>query len=592
MALANIPILLLDIQATAAATAGGTLLEVGWQYHPAPSEDTAVTTFLVRQPAINVSPRLARLTGLHPNDLQNGLPPDRLWHQIQAAAATVASARSGGDGTCPIVIHYARFERPFMERLRVDAANNLTVPLHYVCTHEIARRLLPGLPRKGLRAVAGYFGHDTPPARRCAYHLAATAVIWRGLTAQLTASHGVATMAELDTWVETVPVPQKGGRIFQVAPEAVAHLPKRPGVYRLLSRAGTPLYVGKTKDLRQRVRSYFQPRRRHAEHILEMLSRAADVKISPTRTAMEAALLEQDLIKKLEPPYNVALRSDTAELQYWSRDLTHRTSSRDRHHPWGPVPDGPFGAVVASLARLSAPSASASPALRSLKQALAGFNAAELNMACLTQGLDLFHTLHAPRPIPAQTGPALMVIARRLWLERHPAQPSQEELPDRDRQDQTPVEDPNDGASAPIWDPNQVCRCLENAICTIAALLRRGRWLTLIGNAAIAWETGNDGGPAYRHLVFRKGQVISRRSERRLAPGRTRLPAIGHRRWQIQDRVVYDRLRVATTELRRLIHAQRAVSIRLGRFTENAGKGGSTGGVLGRVQLVRLLSWI
>ena len=84
--------------------------------------------------------------------------------------------------------------------------------------------LLPGLPRKGLRAVAGYFGHDTPPLRRCAHHLAATGVIWSELTGQLAANLGINTIAELQAWLASTPVSRcfkrNGGRLFQVPREA------------------------------------------------------------------------------------------------------------------------------------------------------------------------------------------------------------------------------------------------------------------------------------------------------------------------------------------------------------------------------------
>jgi len=85
-------------------------------------------------------------------------------------------------------------------------------------------------------------------------------------------------------------------------------IPAQPGVYRMLDAGGTVLYVGKAKDLKRRVGSYFG--RALNRRLQVMLSQIADIQVTVTRTEGEALLLENDLIKSHRPRFNVLLRDD------------------------------------------------------------------------------------------------------------------------------------------------------------------------------------------------------------------------------------------------------------------------------------------
>jgi excinuclease ABC subunit C len=113
-------------------------------------------------------------------------------------------------------------------------------------------------------------------------------------------------------------------------------LPAKPGVYLFRGSEGEVLYVGKAKSLRARVRSYFQKTTDGRIQIRQLPDRVADVEVIVTGTEVEALHLEQNLVKRHRPPFNVRLRDDksfpyiavTVEDEYPRVMFT-----RERHRP-------------------------------------------------------------------------------------------------------------------------------------------------------------------------------------------------------------------------------------------------------------------
>ncbi|MDR1406032.1 MAG: excinuclease ABC subunit UvrC [Prevotellaceae bacterium] len=88
------------------------------------------------------------------------------------------------------------------------------------------------------------------------------------------------------------------------------NLPHQPGVYRFLDSAGTVIYVGKAKDLRKRVAQYFATRRYESARLELLVKKIADIQYTVVPTEVDALLLENNLIKKLQPRYNILLKDD------------------------------------------------------------------------------------------------------------------------------------------------------------------------------------------------------------------------------------------------------------------------------------------
>jgi excinuclease ABC subunit C len=132
--------------------------------------------------------------------------------------------------------------------------------------------------------------------------------------------------------------------------EKLESLPKEPGVYQFKNAAGRVIYVGKAKVLRNRVRSYFQNYRRGVgdAKLRALVTKIADVEVILTDSDVEALILENTLIKKFKPRYNVALRDDKSypyvvvTNEPYPRVFATRRKIRDGSKYYGPYTDAGY----------------------------------------------------------------------------------------------------------------------------------------------------------------------------------------------------------------------------------------------------------
>ena len=575
--LARLKVLVFDCQASNPDPEKGFLLEMGWAAAegsgegPAPEE---IRDHLVRVPeGAEIPRRVLKVTGIDEEELRQARPPAEVYRELAGEAERVA--RASGMETCPTVIHYGRFEEPFLRRLHRQSGSPGPLPYEIICTHEIARRLMPDLPRRGLRALAGFFGYPAGRYRRSGHHVEATAFIWRHLVPMLEDRH-VTTLEELFTWLSSTPAAATGERAFPMEKEVVQGLPRGPGVYRMLRAGGDVLYVGKATSLRQRVGSYFGKKAPHPEDKLEMLTQARDVSFTGTASALEASLLESDEIKRLCPPYNVHLQSAGRRLFFLTTDFSDSLGKRTDRCCLGPVPSRDIFEAFHRIGCFLGRTPVSGPDMDNCAAALGLPEEYAPEPEIFLEGLEVFKGEHAGHLEGKEIVPALKALGVTLWLEK--LDEAEAEVPEED-----PGEVEKEEKAEFVWTPEAVSRAVEGILRHSMRLVRRGRLLCLLSESSLAWESKDPGSRMRNLLVFRKGAVARRGW---LEPGEE-IPRPPGRRKSLKSRqcsldlAAYDRMRVLSTEIRRLVNEGRPVELRPGG-----------GPPLGNVRIALLLRWV
>jgi DNA polymerase-3 subunit epsilon len=236
-------------------------------------------------PRVALPEPIARLTGLREEELRGAPGIGPVLQRFLAFA-----------GNDLLVAHNARFDQRFLEQqLLARHGRRLSDPP--LCTAALARRLLEGRRRRvGLAGLANFFGVGAEPCHRALPDAEATAEILVHLIG-LAQEIGARRLSDL----RALAAPRKR-RVY--GKRSLANgAPTRPGVYLFRDNHDQVLYVGRARDLRARLRSYFRSDRQRpsVEAALHALDR---IEWRVLGSELEAAFEEVRLIRELQPPAN------------------------------------------------------------------------------------------------------------------------------------------------------------------------------------------------------------------------------------------------------------------------------------------------
>ena len=270
---------IVDLETTGASAPYDRIIEVGIkrieQGRPVQTYETLVN------PQCRIPAWIQRLTGITDAQVSHAPTFDRIVGDIRSLLAD-----------CVFVAHNVRFDYGFLRQEFARLEQPLTLPC--LCTVRLSRLLYPRFRQHGLSALIERFA--LPCARR---HRALddAEAVWAFLDQARRTLTPARLSRALQLLLQTPTVPP------QLPLEAVESLPHRPGVYVFYDAHGTPLYIGQSCDIAQRVRAHFLSDYRSGK-TMRYCQQVSRIEAHPTHGPLGAGLLEAHLIRTLSPLYN------------------------------------------------------------------------------------------------------------------------------------------------------------------------------------------------------------------------------------------------------------------------------------------------
>ena len=509
MFLEQLPVFFLDLQTTGANPKSGEVLEIAWGQNP---QD--IRSSLVIQESGYIPYHIQKLTGITEADL------------VEARSSSDLKAELLEFKDIPCIIHFAQFEIPFLKSWFDEQ-----IPFPIFCTHEIAKRLFPNLPTRSLKGMAGFFGHQKEDVKRAPSHTEATMIVWRGLVEELK-KQNILTLEDLQNWLAQDFKRKKSKYEYPLSKEIRLGLSKSPGVYRMINKSGEILYVGKATSLHSRVNSYFRGQKNRDTKKLEMLTQVWNLQVTECKSPLEAALLETDEIKRLNPPYNVSLKVYGRRLAFFNHDFSAYSHTQDNIFCIGPFSNR---MTLDSVRNLS----------HSLRDGVFSSHIFYEPFApeILQEGFELFCSLHQVQPDSFKNVRNILAFWIRLLKKHRNIDLENFELVEESALDEDAAKPKEDLQTEELLlTPQEMAEKFERHFLRAASAYLRSRTLTKLLDAAVEYPLSKK---QTHTLYFRGGKRVSELEFAELIDR----PRSNWQNLNVHD---YDRMSVLFSELMKL----------------------------------------
>jgi len=306
---------------------------------------------------------------------------------------------------------------------------------------------------------------------------------------------------------------------------------------------------------------------------LEMLSQARHLSFTTTGSALEAAILESDEIKRLSPPYNRALVTKDRKTVFFSEDLQKVRARPDQSHKVGPIPSQGFLAPLAKLADVL----EGKTKRLSSKQIETILNIPQdyiPTVACFKEGIRAFKQdfLREKKNLDMRTLKSLgsLFWAEKLEAEKAAAEESQKQKETNTRKEieeekdlELISESAHEKLSRNEWTPERVAKAIKSVIRFGAFQIRRAGWFCRLSESTLSWTYPESSGGEKNVVLIDAGRLSFPEPipiAAKIPPPRRHESSLKERQTGF-DIAAYDRMRVVTTEIRRLLEEGRVVEL-------------------------------
>lgn len=220
------------------------------------------------------------------------------------------------DDNLIFVGHNADFDYRFLRESFNRLRNSFNFNYRTLCTCKLSRRVFRRLKSKSLSNVASYLGIEQPKHHRAYYDTLTTAKILLALLEYVQDEYEIDTIEELLKFQNSrIYSPSSLSPALKRTGLNLKEIPESPGIYYMRSRSGEILYIGKAKNLKERISTYFRHNSEISYKIRKLLASVHSLDYEITNSELSALILESKKIKEHKPRFNTAIK-------------------RFRHHPF------------------------------------------------------------------------------------------------------------------------------------------------------------------------------------------------------------------------------------------------------------------